>query len=71
MKLIHQECIIILDRIGQLQKEIANMENYQNEWGSFWGFSDIEANKEITEKEKELEEYRTRYNLLLLKLTKK
>ena len=70
MRLIHQECIILLDRIGQLQKEIANMENYQNEWGSFWGFTQEEANKEITEKEKELEEYRTRYNLLLLKLTK-
>ncbi len=70
MKIIHQECIIILDRIGQLQQEIANMENYQNEWGSFWGFSDIEANKEITEKEKELEDYKTQYNLLLLKLTK-
>lgn len=71
MRLIHQECIILIDRIGQIQSEIEEMKRYQYEWGSFWEFPKAEAEKEITQKENELQEYITRYNLLLQKLTKK
>lgn len=70
MKLIHQEAVVLLDRIAAMQEEAKNMVKYQEEWGDFWGFSSKSMEKELAQKLNEIEEYKTRYNLLILKLTK-